>query len=142
MIPTGTITKTEGHFACVRLIRQSACQSCRACSLGQSENKEMEIRALNEANAQVGDVVELDLRGETGLKAALVTYSLPLITLFLGYILLERIFGFLPADTTQAIAAIGCMILSFSAFWLLKLFEPKLRTTREFIPTIRTIVSP
>jgi sigma-E factor negative regulatory protein RseC len=141
MIPTGTITKIEGKFACVSLVRQSACQSCRACSLGQSENKEMEIRAVNEADGQIGDLVELDLRGETGLQAALITYTIPLITLFLGYILLEKATGFLPYETSQAIAAISCIILAFLAFFALRLIEPNLRSRGSFTPTIRTIIS-
>lgn len=141
MIPTGTITKLDGTYACVRLIRQSACQSCRACSLGQSENKELEIRALNVAQAEVGDIVELDLRGETGLKAALLTYTVPLFTLFLGFLLIERLTFFLPYETSQAIAAIGSIILAFLSFFLLRLIEPKLRNQKDFIPAIRTIVS-
>jgi len=141
MIPTGTITKIEGPYACVSLIRQSACQSCRACSLGKSENKEMEIRAINEANGQIGDLVELDLRGETGLQAALITYTIPLITLFLGYILLEKVTSFLPYETSQAIAAVGCIILAFLAFFALRLIEPNLRSRGSFTPTIRTIIS-
>ncbi len=140
MIPTGTIIRIEGTYACVRLVRQSACQSCRACSLGQSENKEIEIRAANEANAQVGDLVELDLKGETGLQAALVTYTVPLLTLFLGYILIERATGFLPFETSQAIAAVGCIVLAFLTFLLLRLLEPKLKRQGAFIPTIRTIL--
>lgn len=140
MIPTGTIIRIEGPYACVRLVRQSACQSCRACSLGQSENKEIEIQATNEANAQIGDLVELDLNGETGLQAALVTYTVPLLTLFLGYILLERATSFLPFETSQAIAAVGCIVLAFLTFFLLRLLEPKLKRQGAFIPTIRTIL--
>lgn len=140
MIPTGTITKIEGSYACVSLVRQSACQSCRACSLGQSENKEMEIRAINEANGKIGDLVELDLRGEQGLQAALITYTVPLITLFLGYLLLEKATGFLPYETSQAIAAIGCIVLAFLAFLMLRLIEPNLRSRETFTPAIRTIL--
>jgi positive regulator of sigma E activity len=108
--------------------------------LGQSENKEIEIQATNEANAQIGDLVELDLKGETGLQAALVTYTVPLLTLFLGYILLERATIFLPFETSQAIAAVGCIVLAFLTFFLLRLLEPKLKRQGAFIPTIRTIL--
>lgn len=141
MIPTGTITKLDGDYACVLLVRQSACQSCRACSLGQSENKQMEVRALNNAKAGLGDTVELDLQGNSGLKAALLTYAIPLPTLFLGYLILERIFMFLGPETAQGIGALGSIVLSFLSFWVLKLFEPKFKTSEDLIPTIKRRVS-
>ena len=141
MIPTGTITRLEGEYACVLLVRQSACQSCRACSLGQSENKQLEVRALNKVNATLGDIVELDLKGNSGLKAALLTYAVPLPTLFLGYLLLERIFMFLGPEMAQGIGAFGSIILSFLSFGLLRLLEPRFKTSANLIPTIKRKVN-
>lgn len=142
MIPSGIVTKRDGPYAEVYLVRQSACQSCRACSLGTGENAEMRIRALNETDAQVGDRVEINFTGQIGSKAALLTYGLPLVTLFAGYLLLALLTKQLPFETSQAIAGIGCIILAFLSFFLLRFLEPKLRQQKSLIPIISKVLEP
>ncbi len=141
MIPSGIVTKRDGLYAEVHLVRQSACQSCRACSLGTSENAEMQIRALNQTDAQVGDRVEINFSGQIGSKAALLTYGAPLISLFAGYLLLAWLTRALPFETSQAISGIGCIILAFLSFFLLKFLEPKLRQQKSLIPIITQVLT-
>ncbi|HZW49127.1 MAG TPA: SoxR reducing system RseC family protein [Bacillota bacterium] len=142
MIPSGIITKRDGPYAEVYLVRQSACQNCRACSLGASENAEMHIRALNETDAQVGDRVEINFTGQIGSKVALLTYGIPLVSLFAGYLLLALLTKQLPFETSQAIAGVGCIILAFLSFFLLKFLEPKLRQQKSLIPIVSKILQP
>jgi len=128
MIPSGIVTKRDGPYAEVHLVRQSACQNCHACSLGTSENAEMQIRALNQTDAQVGDRVEINFSSQIGSKAALLTYAVPLVSLFAGYLLLAWLTRTLPFETSQRSQASAVL------FWLFYPFPAEIFGT-QITPT-------
>ena len=81
----GIVTKCEKDFAFVKIKRSSMCgDSCESCNL--CAKKEIEIKAINQANAKIGDEVELKMPEEKGFLAALLVYGTPMLLLLAGII--------------------------------------------------------
>ena len=82
----GIVTKCEKEFAFVKIKRNSMCgDSCESCNL--CANKEIEIKAINQVRAEVGDYVELKMPEERGFLAALLVYGTPMLLLMAGIII-------------------------------------------------------
>lgn len=83
MYNEGLITKIDGDFASVKIVREGACghdcSTCGGCSDGTTE-----IIAKNKINASVGDFVSLEGDGIIVRRAFLV-YMMPIICFFAGY---------------------------------------------------------
>ncbi|MEW6258400.1 MAG: SoxR reducing system RseC family protein [Thermodesulfobacteriota bacterium] len=73
-------------LALVKTVRSSACESCSArhsCS-GQDAGSEMEVEAVNVADASVGDRVQIAIESKTLLSAAFLLYVLPIVAMAIG----------------------------------------------------------
>ncbi|MBF0622140.1 MAG: SoxR reducing system RseC family protein [Magnetococcales bacterium] len=121
----GRVVALDGAFAIVRSGRKSACGSCHAessCSTlsGGRNNNEAEIRAHNAINAEVGDRVVLELREGQFLKAASLTYGMPLVSFFvvgIGVRALLQSMGYMEASEGLGALA-GLLSLVGSLVWL------------------------
>lgn len=81
LLPDGT--------ALVVHVRESACSGdCHKCSGCGAARETITLRAANPIGAKVGDVVIIASESAPVLRAAAVTYLLPLALFFLGYLLL------------------------------------------------------
>ncbi|HSK69457.1 MAG TPA: SoxR reducing system RseC family protein [Candidatus Limnocylindria bacterium] len=78
MIRTGKVIQAEGETLKVCFSRMGACADCGMCGTGRDS-----VVTLRGA-AQEGDTVEVEMPDARVLKASLVTYALPLVTLILG----------------------------------------------------------
>lgn len=108
MAETAYVTKIEGEFALIELERSSACSKCGSCKTTKSGK--MIGKALNKADANVGDTVVLGMKGSF-LGAVSVTYLVPLVMFFLGYYFgAEALKG---GELQGIIGAFALMILSF-----------------------------
>lgn len=83
MAETGQVVEIKEQLVVVRLERQEACASCKACIAGL-EAKDMFIEAENHCNANVGDWVNISLEQGSFLKAVFIIYTIPLIALLIG----------------------------------------------------------
>ncbi len=82
----GKVKNITGEKLTVVFKRGAGCGSCKACSEGQNEN-EMEIIAYNDCDAKLGDTVAVKIETEFMLKATLIMYGIPLVTLMFGFLL-------------------------------------------------------
>lgn len=90
----GEVIEADSDFAKVKLNRHSACTGCNGCNKGEEEEqKNIEIRVLNTENAHIGDIVEINMESQNILKAAVIAYGLPFITLLLGIIIGYKVFN-------------------------------------------------
>jgi len=85
----GIILETKGDRAIVSSSRRGVCAECSerdACSFDSALGKDVpeKIEAINDINASPGDYVEMDVPGRAELKAAVITWFVPLIGLVLG----------------------------------------------------------
>ena len=78
MLERGVVLKSNGKFAQVRIGRNSACGSCGKCGMTENQ-KHVDFYVENTLNAQVNDVVELDIPEANSARLAFVAYILPLI---------------------------------------------------------------
>ena len=103
----GIVTKVESTTAWVTTKKTSACKSCGARSACNAVGggKEMEVEAINDAGAKVGQQVVLSFETSPLLRATFLLYVFPILILLAGALLGDKIalrFGF-DASTLSAI---------------------------------------
>lgn len=92
----GRVVAVDSGEAWVQTIRQSACHSCSArkgCGhrlLSERQGQAMQIRVANAIGVQVGDEVMVGIPESSLLKASLMLYLVPLLTMVVGAVLTEQ----------------------------------------------------
>ncbi len=102
----------KDQVTCV-LQRTDACGDCHACDVGDNK-KDMILTAYNECSASIGDIVEIELSTKAMMTATVIMYVVPLITMFIGFLLgsqISDIVGF-----GLGILFLGITYLSISMF--------------------------
>jgi len=107
----GTIVRIAQEMAWAKVERIGSCEGCSergACGIsGDAQN--MEVEAVNEAGAKVGDRVLIDVNSSSVLKTAFLLYVFPILSMIVGAVIgnnapaffglgasaLSTIFGFL-----------------------------------------------
>ncbi len=84
MAQKGTVESIKDQNVYVKVIREEACAHCKMCTTGLNEGKECVIEAVNNCEAKVGDIVEIDVQNNYFLRATAIMYGIPLIALMLG----------------------------------------------------------
>jgi len=135
----GVVLELIGDKAIVNVKRQSACGQCKACDLGTSEQKEINITAKNEVGAKVNDNVNLLIETPDILKAAIIVYVIPLVALLLGVGIstyITKLMG-IDGETISIIVGLVCTGLSYI---LVKKKDIKLNKTKKYEPSIVEIL--
>ena len=107
-------------FTSVEIMVSSACASCHAKSLcGMSEEQEKVIMLPTDpyATYNVGDQVQVCTKMSMGLKAAWISYTIPLIIL-VALILSLTSLGV--NGPISAVSAVGGVALYYFIVWLLR----------------------
>lgn len=81
------VARVEGEYAWLDICKPADCESCgsaEGCGLGRRKQFQ---RVRNTAGARVGDTVIISVASGAVLKAALVTYLLPLVFGLFGAVL-------------------------------------------------------
>ncbi|SHH13937.1 SoxR reducing system RseC family protein [Tepidibacter thalassicus] len=142
MRQTGVVVDKNENMAILKIQRHSACASCGACGMGSGESKDITIEALNKADANIGDFVEVDINAPNVLKAAIIAYVIPLFMLLVGIIVSDKILKFINynknIETMSAIIGFGFMVM---AFVIIKVYEPRLKKSEEYIPIITNVIN-
>ncbi len=127
MIRTGRVIHKEHNLLQVCFDKEEACTNCGLC--GRQEST-MSVQG----EAQVGDVIEVELPDAQVLKASMITYALPLVGLILGLWLGTELF---PGreGLSLLIGAVGTVLF----FGGVKLFDSRLRKTSAWQPRIIAI---
>ena len=96
---------------------------------------EVEIDVANSLDAEPGDKVVLESKGENILKFSLIAYGIPLVMLligiFLGYYIFNDLFVAVDRDLLAFLSGVVFLAIGYLA---IRLFEPKVRelTRDEF----------
>ena len=107
-------------FTSVEIMVSSACASCHAKSLcGMSEEQEKVIMLPTDpyATYNVGDQVQVYTKMSMGLKAAWISYVVPL-AIFMALILILTSSGV--NEAISAVSSIGGVGLYYFIIWLLR----------------------
>jgi sigma-E factor negative regulatory protein RseC len=112
----GIIIKVESGTAWVTTTKTSACEGCAAKSsctvLGGG--KEMEVEAINDAGAQVGQKVVLHFQTSPLLKAAFLLYVIPILFLLLGAFIGDQAAPHFSIDPSTFSVIIGFIFFGIS----------------------------
>jgi len=117
---TGKILEITPDFTTVQIVVSSACASCHAKSLcGMSEDEEKVIMLPTDpyATYNVGDEVQVYTKMSMGLKAAWISYVIPLAILM---ILILSLSAVIESEALRALAAIGGVGVYYFFIWLFR----------------------
>ena len=138
----GIVIKTDSGTAWVKTVKSGACAGCSArgsChAMGNSD--EMEVKAINQAGAKVGDRIVLSFETSSLLKATFMLYVFPILLLIAGAAIGHEMapkFGFDPSGFS---AIIGFAFF-FAAVLVIKAKAGKMAKKNEYRPKITRILA-
>ncbi|MFZ7132019.1 MAG: SoxR reducing system RseC family protein [Eubacteriales bacterium] len=136
----GIVNGLNGKKAKVIIQRSAACGDCGACQVGKNKLT-MEAYAVNDAGAQKGDHVEVEMEFVNVLKASLILYGIPLIVFIIGVIL----GNYIPWSGDEGNPMISFMmglVLMAISFTVIRIFDNKGIFSLKFEPHITHIIDP
>lgn len=142
----GRVVKIEPGYAIVHAERGSSCEGCSSKSscqtMGGTDEKTMEIRAINEIGAKVGDKVRIAIDSVILLKSSFLIYIVPLIFMIAGGIVAESYaIANMPnsdADLIAGAVGITCLVISFI---FVKLWSKSVEKKEQYHPKISRILN-
>jgi len=113
----GLVLSVDGQEASVILHRNNHCRECSLSIICSGKNEEdiNKLSAMNLAEAKVGDLVQIHIRGSHLLKASLVIYGVPLALFITGIVIGSFFFG----DTIALLMGIFLSVIYGAALLLL-----------------------
>jgi sigma-E factor negative regulatory protein RseC len=121
--------------AWVKTTRSSACKSCssRDACQGEGGGKEMEVEAINTADARVGDLIVL--------KATFLVYIFPILAMLAGALLGQSVATMRGSDPS-AMAALFAFLFFGLAFVIIRVTGRRLAKDDRYRPEIIRIRNP
>jgi sigma-E factor negative regulatory protein RseC len=134
----GMVTAIEGEYAIVKVIRSSSCGHCpSAGSCHIESDREILVKAKNNAGAKVGQRVQLFLAPGSILAASFLLYVIPLFGLILGAvagkIFLAQVF---PSLSSELLAAGSGLVTMTGTFAGIRFYDRHRRSKESFMPKI------
>lgn len=127
MIRTGFVKTKNGNKLSVCFERPSSCEGCKGCSKGLMSKDEL-LTVFGEAD--VGDLVDVQMPEGRIFQASLLAYALPLSMLIAG-LAVGSLMGM--SDTITFLMALAGLALGYV---LARLAEGMLRKKKNWRPTI------
>ncbi len=125
-------------MALVMTQRESECEHCKAkdgCEAFGGSGSNVMVKALNTAEARVGDRVTISMLSSAVLKASFVIYMVPILALVGGIICGFTLAGVLPLKEEVVVGSLAGLALAGSFLWLRKKCR-ELAERPEFVPEI------
>lgn len=140
---TAVVIRTEGQFALVEAQRESSCGQCNAkkgCGTGMLENsigrRAMQMKALNQCEAQAGDEVVIAVPEKGFIKGAFFTYFLPLLLMLLGAVIAQQ-WGVSQGWAYQDMASLGGAVIGFAiALMILRRYSRNMEKNLQLHPIV------
>jgi len=134
------LTTTSG-FAIVQMRRHAACGDCGACQMGE-EKLDLQIEALNHAEATIGDWVVIELGHQSVMKAAFIAYTIPLMVLVTSIAAGIPFFNlFFKKDLSELLAFCLGVFLTGICYVVIRQFDQRFKRDGKFQSIITRIVS-
>jgi len=137
----GIVKKTIGTKAWVVTTRSEMCEACAsqgACKV-LGGGKEMEVEAINTAQAKPGDQVLLTLENQSLIKLSFLVYMFPILALIAGAALGQKVGSLLSIN--QELTSFGLGAIAFGlAFLIVRKKDKKLEQTGATIPRVARII--
>ncbi|MEE4112757.1 MAG: SoxR reducing system RseC family protein [Desulfobacteraceae bacterium] len=128
---------SQAGTAWVKTTRSSACASCSskdACQ-GSGGDQEMEVEAINTADARVGDRIVLNVKTASLLKATFLLYVFPILAMIAGAVLGQAVAVMRGSDPSGFSALFGFLFFGI-AFIVIRIAGRRLSTNASYKPEI------
>ncbi len=128
---------SQAGTAWVKTTRSSACASCSskdACQ-GSGGGQEMEVEAINTADARVGDRIVLNVKTASLLKATFLLYVFPILAMIAGAVLGQAVAVMRGSDPSGFSALFGFLFFGI-AFIVIRIAGRRLSTNASYKPEI------
>ena len=137
----GIVKRASGSKAWVVTTRSEMCEACAsqgACKV-LGGGKEMEVEAINSAQAKPGDQVLLTLEDQSLIKLSFLVYMFPILALIAGAALGQKVGPLL--SISKELASFGLGAVAFGlAFLIVRKKDKKLEQTGSTIPRVARII--
>ena len=101
----------------------------------------MEVEAINEAGAQIGDRIVLSIETASLLKASFLLYVFPILLMIAGAFIGQKTAPMFDIDPSLFSAVIGFLFF-FISFWFVKSRGNTMAKKNEYKPKIIRILKP
>ena len=116
----GVVRSVEQGVVRVAIVVNEACGSCasrKACSMGQSEKREITVYTADACNYSVGEQVEVGAKQSLGVVAVLLCYVVPLVVLVAS---LATTIGYGVTEGVSAIVSLVATLLYYAVLYLFR----------------------
>jgi len=140
-IEEGIVTKIESDTAWVTTTKTGACESCSAKSscTALGGGKEMEVKAINNAGARIGQQVVISFETSPLLKATFLLYVIPILFLLVGAFIGDKMGPYFKIDASILSAITGFLFLGVAMFFVI-FTGNRLAQKDEYRPKIVRII--
>ena len=124
--------------AWVKTSRTSACKSCssrHACQSG-SAGKDMEVEAINSADAKVGDRIVLNIKTTTLLKATFLLYIFPVLAMIAGAFIGQAVGIRRAVGDPSGMSALFAFLFFGLAFLVIRVTGRRMSKNTDYTPEI------
>lgn len=136
----GIVVEKSADKAIVSIVRHSACAGCGACGMA-SESSKVKIEAINTADANVGELVSIDMKNPNLLKAAFIAYGIPLLVLIAGVLSVGPGLNAIGYRGDSEIAAgVVSLLLTGAAYLIIRKNEEKIGQIIGYSPAITEVL--
>lgn len=133
------VVSKKGNKAEVEVIRTSACAKCKVCSL-DSEKKVIKVWVQNDLNANVGQVVEIEIENRALISATFIMYVIPLASFLVGVMLGLNFANTLNIGWEEPFSLLTGLLFMFLAFLAIYLNNKRFEKSRMFTSRIVNIL--
>jgi sigma-E factor negative regulatory protein RseC len=133
----GRVVSVSADGAVVGMEKSGACEKCGLC-MASSDGREVLLLARNDAEAQPGDAVEVEISPGRVLVAAFALYLLPVLLTIVGFAVGSYISRGNEDSPLPIVLAVVFLIVSFVAAWL---FDLRVRKSDRPEATVTRVLS-
>jgi len=138
----GIVLRIDSREAWVKTVKSGSCEGCsaRGACHSPSDSGEMEVSAINEAGAKVGDRILLSFETSSLLKATFLLYVFPILLLVLGAAIGQETAPFFNFNPSGFSAIIGFSFF-FAAVLVIKVKANQMAKKNTYRPKIIKVLS-
>ena len=138
----GIVIKADETRAWVKTEKSSACEGCSsrdACG-NPDGGREMEVEAINRANAKTGDLVMISFGTAPLIKVYSLVYIFPILALLAGAVLGQWLSSRLSVDESLMALILGLLFFG-GAFFFIKYRSSRMAQRDDYRPVVQRILS-
>ncbi len=137
----GIVIRTDGMNAIVKVEKKDACEDCGLGGECKSTDDGIEIDAINQLHAKVGQTVRISMKPLAYLKGSMLIFGMPVVLFIagaiVGKIVGEEYMAGMNSDIVAAIAGFSALLLSLFG---VRQYSNKNEKKAEYKPFIEEII--